>query len=345
MSFSSRGISILIRILAVPLSISLLAPTNGACNPGMLTVSSSSSPRAHLKRSHEVEEHYRSYSTRLQTAYRSLLGRLEEEAPQLVEDLRQDPPKRLRYGYQMLPQILADSPAPAQPPRPTSTSYSWPRTDKMIERQVWRIAALLEAGLEATAKMALAEKIPIYEKIIADYRKLKVKHRRIDRHIQHNRLWQTAVARDEASFKTGTFLHDTVVQRETVLLALGAEDEADFHSRIARIKGIDTAKTRTELEPELRITEQSLDQQIGGHSSWFKLRPFLRVDQPEPHVWVLKVPMTTDIESESFIQWFKDSVEKFWQVEAGSKEFRVELSIIRVSSEELYQSKRGCTNG
>ena len=332
----------LIWISTLPLFVLLLVRANVGSPPEMVAASSSDLAQAYLKRGSEVEEHYQCYSTRLQTAYRSLLNRLEEDAPQLAEDLEEDPPKRVRYGYQMLPQILPESPVTEPPPPPSSTFYSWPHTDRMIEREARKISALLEEDLEAASKVTLAERIPPYKKMIADYRKLKAAHRQIDHHIQHNRLWQSAVAQDKARFKKGTFLHDTVVEREAILSALGARDEATFRKRIGVIRGIDATKTRPELEPQLRALEQGLVQQIGKHSSWFKPQPYVRVVQPEPHVWVIQVPMSTDIESGGFVQSFKDSIEAIWHVKEGGIEFRVELSITHVSSEELYRDKKGC---
>ena len=53
----------------------------------------------------------------MQDVYDTLCARIDADAPDLLAQLKRDPPKAVAYGYQILPRIVPDEPRPATPPR------------------------------------------------------------------------------------------------------------------------------------------------------------------------------------------------------------------------------------
>src|SRR5437667_366411 len=82
-----------------------------------------------------------------------------------------------------------------------------------------------EGELDGSPPRSASERKAAYEKMVADYRKLAEGARNIDAHIQYNRLWQPAIARDRASYDRQTVLEHAVLERQTVVDALASSDE------------------------------------------------------------------------------------------------------------------------
>ena len=296
---------------------------------------------AYLRRGDEVEQNYVRYSERLKEAYAALLPFLRKDAPQLYEKIS-TPPQRVQYGYQILPALAPDSTSPRARRRPSSTSYSWPRTDAMIHEQIRQVRLLLEDKIKEIAGMELEERMPVYEKMVSDYRTLQSNHRLMDHHIQHNRFWQQEVVNDKARFDRGTLLHDAVIERHAILDALSAEDEDSFRQSLGTVQELDMGKSRKELESELQERERGLFQLINQDSDKIRVPKFVQVARLGASSWAIRVPVYTDIEDDAFIQSFKDAVERFWQVKDTRNDWYLEVSLQYISSEQLYQGSEDC---
>src|ERR1043165_1880600 len=94
----------------------------------------------YLRRGNEVERHYVAYRDALQQFYDSLVVRLDRDAPDLRTRLL--PPTAVPYGYQILPALLVEQPWQAKPTHVVLSSFSWPRTDSLIDRDGPRLSAL-----------------------------------------------------------------------------------------------------------------------------------------------------------------------------------------------------------
>ncbi len=82
---------------------------------------------------------------------------------------------------------------PAKKPRATSTGFSWPRTDQLIDQGAKALTGL-ERQLEEISARAGQERRAAYEKLIDDFRRLSDGRKLIDLNVQYNRLWQFNIA-------------------------------------------------------------------------------------------------------------------------------------------------------
>lgn len=298
-------------------------------------------PPAYIKRGDEVEKHYKTYASRLEKDYELLRAALKKDAPELVKKLKATPPKPVDYGYQILPRLIPDDPLPlGRPPtRASSTSYSWLRTDRFID---WEIPKLeeLEEKLKVIEKLPETERRPVYEKLVDDYPALESNQKTIDHHIQYNRFWQKTIAEDKPRFERLTLLHNAVLERQSILDALKAESDADFRKKLAPITGINANLPRPELETILIEREKSLAQHIHEQNEHIQPPKFLKIKHPKPNVWIVQVPLYTDIPSPRFVSELKKTIEKVWRVEDKENVYRIELQVYHLSAEQLYKPKR-----
>ena len=169
----------------------------------MAAQAESPSGPAYVQRGERVNGRYRAYGERLDRLQASLGGRLHEDAPELVARLETSPPRPAPPGYGILPRLVADPAPPATRPRTPSASYSWPATERFIERETEKLDRL-EPELARTATLAPGDGVAGYAKMVDAYRQLRDTQRNIDNHIQYNWLWQSAIARDKAGDKRST---------------------------------------------------------------------------------------------------------------------------------------------
>ena len=101
-------------------------------------------------RSDLTRERYRIYSKRLHDYYVTLLSALKSDAQSDLLSIVA-PPKEIKSGYQILPKILPEDPAPEQ--RLGVVAYSWPWTDKLIGDAMVEIDQSA-AALSATRSMS-----------------------------------------------------------------------------------------------------------------------------------------------------------------------------------------------
>jgi hypothetical protein len=271
----------------------------------------------------------------MQNFYDKLHALIGKKAASLLPQLEAVKPNPVQLGYQILPKLTPDSLPPAQPPRATSSSYSWPWTQQLIDREMQKLAGL-EATLDRLDPLSEAEQTVDYQSLLAAYRPLPAAQRLIDSHLQYNRFWQAAIARDPLGYQRQTELHDAVLERQAIRDALGAPDAAAFHRALRGIAGIDGAPARDVVTPALKEREQTLAHEI--HAATERIPPpsFLRVEHPTPHLWIVHVPFSTDIEDAEFIRAVQTAIESLWRVRDGEDEFRVQLSISVIPASQLY---------
>ncbi len=306
-----------------------------------------SPPPAYVQRGDAVEARYKTYKDRLQRFYDTLCARVKVEAPDLYPKLAHAPPKPAVYGYGLLPKLLplpTPGPTPAQRPRARSAWYTWPWTEQKIDTEIKKLDGLT-TDLERIPTLPANERRSLCEKLVNEYPRLPEAQRNIDDHVQYNRLWQPAIAGDRAGYDRGTHLHDAVLERQAIIDALDATDDAAFRKALDTIQNVDRTRSRAQLEPDLRAREVALANEIHAVIDQIKPPDFLRVERRSPHLWVVHVPVYTDIDDAAFRSGFQEAVESVWHVRDGDDEFRLELSITYISPEALYRKRTGCETG
>ncbi len=326
--------SLLLALAALPM-LGLINLEQGAA------AAETASALAYVRRGDVVDARYRACRGRLERFYEALSARVREDAPDSYPKLRATPPKPILHGYQILPKLGPDAPRPTERPRAKSAWYSWPWTERLIERESQKIEGF-QAELDRVPALTPAERRAALEMIVAAFPKLAEDQRTIDAHIQYNRLWQRAIADNKPGYDRETALHDAVLERQTILDALSARDDAAFDKAISGIKGIDPAKARDALETDLREREKTVAREI--HEVIDRITPpsFLRVEHPAPRRWIVHVPFYTDIEDTEFVRSLKTDVESVWRLRDGDDEFSVQLSITYVSPARLYRERPEC---
>ncbi len=316
----------------------------GAAAPTMIATPTPVPPC--VQRGEAAETRHRAYKDRLRRYYDALCARVKEEAADLYPKLAKAPPQPAVYGYGILPTLLPlPTPGPTKPrPRASSKWYTWPWTEQKIDTEMKKLDDCT-ADLERIPRLPPAERRPVCEKLVTDYPHLLDAQRNIDSHMQYNRLWQPDIARRKALYDSTTHLHDTVLERQAILDALDAPDDAAFRKALNPVPTLDRALPRARLEPDLRAREAALAREI--HDVIDKIDPpkYLRVERRTPHLWVLHVPFSTDIDDAAFLSRFREAIENVWHVRDGEDEFRVELSMAYVSPNHLYRKRAGCQSG
>jgi hypothetical protein len=289
----------------------------------------------YVTRGDQVESRFRYYRERLERFHDRLAERIKEFGLDLLPKLKAAAPQPIPHGYQILPRFAADKASPAKQPRATSTGFSWPRTDQLLD-QGFKVLAGLEGQLEEISARPGQERRAAYEKLIDDFRRLSDGRKLIDANIQYNRLWQFNIATYKPAYDRQTRLHNAVIERQAILDAVDAREDTAFYAALSGIKGIDPAKDRKVLETDLREREKSLAAEIDGATGVLSIPVFVRVDHQQSNLRIIRVPFYTDIEDFEFLGAFKDAVEKTWRVSDGENEFRVEIAIANISSDRLY---------
>ena len=271
----------------------------------------------YVQRGEDVQAIYTAFVDRLQRFYVRLRRAVEREAPELAPRLDEKPPAPLAYGYQRLPKLLPGR-AESSPSRPRSISFGWPRTQRIIDGQVARLAEA-ERVLDAVVPSAgTAPRAPL-EGLIADYELLKRNQRTSEQHLNHNRFWQREVANNPSRFARLTQLHDAVVERER-LLAEAADDQASAEARPAAI-------ARAEV----------LREQIQRGRPKPALPAYVRVTEPAPGNHVVHVPLYTDITDQAFLDAAKRVIEDVWKIQTAGFRFSLDIEIRLVAPQTLYE--------
>jgi hypothetical protein len=295
----------------------------------------------YVQRGNSIQEHYETYSKRLQGYYDLLSAGLASGAPELLSML--EPPKPLQHGYQILPKIVADPPLVTHHPRVQSAHYSWPWTDHLIGRarsELERATGELNRALDLKPPMRQS----LYEELARGYRQIRRQQQNIEAHIQYNRLWQAAIAFDRSKFAEQTVLHDKVLRRQAVRDVFYAQQTAALKSTGRELNGALVAAF-DRLVNRFKETEKLLTREIETASDFFNLPGYVRVERESKHSWIVHVPFYTDIGDSEFVQAAKKQIENTWYLRSGEDAFRVELDFSYFSPTELYGSANPPQNG
>jgi hypothetical protein len=328
-------------VVVAGVALTSLTPGYGHSAGSEFTDARASVP-VHIQRGKEAEELYLAFLERLRIAHDRLAEVLAAEAPSLHAKLTSESPERVQYGYQMLPKIVPEESVSRRRLRAVSAAFSWPQTIRLIEYQTTRLDAL-ETRLEAVSAMPASAGIPEYEELVTAYESLDAQRQVADQNIQHNNLWQPIIHSDRASFDRQTGLYDLIQEREAILDALAAEDDAGFKSAVEALGGYDSDRPRHELEAALALREQEIHELLRRGATRRYDRPFVTIWHPEPQLWLVHVPVYTDIDDQNFVEEFRRAVEDYWRVRDGDDEFRVVLSIRHLRSQDLYEAADACS--
>lgn len=290
-----------------------------------------------------VESRFDAYRSQLQSYYEALQETLAAAAPDLRDKLKAAAPAATPYGYGILPEIEPDpATAAAAPPvqrRAESKSYSWPWTEVRIGGEAKKIEAASAELNRAKTLDAVAQRA-LWEKLATSYGVLRDAQRNIEEHVHYNRQWQAAIAGEREAYDRSTVQHDLTVERQNLLDVMQAKDEAAYLAALAKVRGVDGTLPRAELEVQLREREAALGRKIHDVIDAVRWPAYIRVVHPSAHRWIIRVPMRTDIDDRMFLGEFRRRVAKVWSVRDGDDEYRVHVSITRITVGELY---RGCS--
>jgi hypothetical protein len=139
-----------------------------------------------------VEAHREALQRRIEQIRTVVRDTLNASAREMVGRLDPAPPP-VAQGYQLVPRFVNDAPQPLDTIRSASV-YSWPWTDTLIKRDHERID-LLERLLVENGKDR-----PAYDRLVNTFNKIAIDRRLIDAHVEHNWMWQRAIAADTARF-------------------------------------------------------------------------------------------------------------------------------------------------
>jgi hypothetical protein len=212
---------------------------------------------------------------------------------------RLKPPARRPWGYGVLPEI---TPSPEYSEAAVKReTYSLEELMRWFDRTVNRLESLnVEAAGVADEPL---------EPLVAEYEALRDTRRRLDENLSYHRYWQQAVIDYPAFFAARNRILERVRKWRTLEAAEGDCDQC-----------------------------RRLRQDIGRAVAPFHPTPGLRVSVAPGGTRVLRVSISTDIESDDFLDVFAAAVaEAFEHSEAAlRRRFRIQLEFTRIPVERLY---------
>lgn len=249
------------------------------------------------KRGDEIEVQYKAYAARWSSVDKKLRDITRAKYPELYRKIAPTPTSRaLVYGYQILPPIKFEAIAKQQDAkdfRASSTSYSWPRTDSLIQTEIGRVAGW-EERLKKFETAPDNDKTGIIEGLVGEHSTMANNQVILNEHMTHNRFWQDAIHNDKKRFTTYTDLHDKVIERQN---ALDAQDS---------------------------LKAAKLAAEIHAKSDFFARPKYLKISRSKlknKKLTVVTVPLYTDIEDAKWLSEFKRAAEELWRVETPTEIF------------------------
>jgi hypothetical protein len=264
------------------------------------------------QRGDEVERNYKAYREQLERFFNNLRAHVERDAPDLRAKLL--PPAEVPYGYQILPNLLPETPWQPRPTRIVLSPFSWVRTQALINRDTKGLEAL-RGRLSDSLHTTPADRRADYESIAAEYQKLVAGQKLMASQIQYNRLWQSEVARTPQFYDNARSLQQAALERQELL---------------------DSAAKGSERSAILRARVDGLSRRIDEAIKKLPAPEFVKAIQLTPRRWILRVPVYTDIEDSVFIERFRGAIESAWHIRDGEDEFSVTLDIRHLTPSQLY---------
>jgi tetratricopeptide (TPR) repeat protein len=295
-------------------------------------------------RGREIELSFENHTETLKTAFESLRNIVEAERPDLLPKLDEYESGRRDYGYQLIPKILVDPDAACTDTSfvseedshiPKSSRFNWTITEARLNRDKDRVVDRLSSRLQTLAGISEPEvRAPAIEEMVEAYPELHKSHRFLDTMIQHNWLWQREISRRKAKFDRSTLIHDAIVERTLLREALTAANDESYERALQKTSFADAryAGLKTVLAARVDV----LNKQIRSVSKGLTPQDYVRLEQPQPHLWIFHVAVNTDIEDDTFLREFKQAVEKRWCLRDGENEYRVQMELNYLSAAALY---------
>ena len=313
-------------------ALSLLLIRPGHNSAGM----SGFHPRAHIERGDRVEKRYEAYGKRLAKHHAALLAAVKQHAPSQLAHLQ--PREPIRNGYQILPRIIPGADAERHLPS-SPVAYSWPWTDRLIDNELDTIFHS-EAELRRAQGTTSPEREAILEKLVRDYERQSQQLRIIHAHIQHNRLWQSAIAADRSGYDRETALLGDVVERQRIVDRLNRMHAGFDVSRVS----LQAPPAIAELTGGLRNRAVLLGGRIDRTMGQVRTPNFVGLETLGRE-WIFHVPLFTDIEDQEYVAAVKRIIESTWRLKDGKTSYRIELDVAYVSAGAIYHDQDKPTAG
>ena len=173
---------------------------------------------AFVREGDRVEQEFRLYREQLTTFFNTLRVAAERDdnrplnpPPPLLSELREAPPRPVSYGYQLVPNLIDETPDnPGAGPE--QRNYSWPLTKTYIDGERVKLDWAIHDFKLATESRE-DERRELLRKLIRDYRTLVTNQKTIDQYIQYNRFWQKSIALDRRRFDIMTEVYNLLQEK------------------------------------------------------------------------------------------------------------------------------------
>lgn len=283
---------------------------------GPLSGSQDRDESAYLQRGRAVERQFTEYDG-LYQHYRELLFasvRLSGEHSELLSNS-----KGLKYGYQILPQVVVK----AKPSTTHSRTYSWPETERLIAEEKKQLGDALR---KLTTIEPTSQKNQLGQ-LARDFKRVTENRDRLQQHLEHNRFWQAEIARNKKRFTEQSETYQLVMDRAQVLKQL--EVELPIGKRVALKREGELLQRKIEARQPRKVAVPSFV------SMRMKDRDTLdgkcRVE--------LTLPVYSDIVEQRFLEIAERVVEKFWRVEDSQTIYCLDVELRQIDPKTLYDGK------
>jgi tetratricopeptide (TPR) repeat protein len=287
---------------------------------------------AYIERGHRTEARQKAYHERIDRFYEALSEAVRQAAPDLLPEIASPPPDV--HGYQILPEIGADDPAPAPGTTSEVVRFSWNVLDTGITRQM-RVLERLERTLRTLPRVPTRSSRASYASLAADYTTVVDRRRMIDQNIAYNWLWQQRIEDDRPLFDRLKKIQDAALERDAIASVLASGSDAILRTAGGTL-GFDVALGAESLREALSERLRDIGAMITAATRAVSPSDFVTIEHPAPGRWLVRVPLYTDVLDSTLVRDFKNGVEGWWHIRDGDEEFRLELEVETFSPEQLY---------
>ena len=156
-----------------------------------------------------VEQEFRAHRSRMADFRTSLRASLAQDAPDLLDELADEPPNAVVHGYQILPSLVDATPRSATA-SVASFTYSWPSTRAYVAGESVKLSRAT-ASFEKSQTANPGERRRLLRDLIDEYRTLLRNQSTVEQYVQYNRFWQQAIAEDRRRFDELTMLYESMI--------------------------------------------------------------------------------------------------------------------------------------
>ena len=285
----------------------------------------------YVARGHQTEARQQAYHARLDRFYQALFEAVERAAPDLLPEIAPPPPNV--HGYQLVPAIGLDNPGAAPGTRPKVVRFNWNAADSLITQQE-DVLQRLEQQLRLLPRVPSSSSRGSYLSLAEDYKKSVARRRRLDANITYNWLWQKRIADDRPVFDYLRRIQNLAIERDAITAALAEGVDAAL-TELSVTLGLDVVPDGSQLRVVLSDRLQEVTDGIAAGTRTPIPPDFTGIEQAGPTLWIVHVPVYTDVVDSTFVSDFKEAVEGWWLIRENGKEYRLTLDIRPLSPERL----------